>query len=70
MAHWSVGDRVMPVDEPDHPEGPVGEVVMPTALGEVIVSFPLMGSKVYAPHKLMAAPSEDISEQDQARPSA
>jgi hypothetical protein len=42
----------------DHPEDPVGEVVMITANGGVMVKFPLAGAEVYSPDELTRAPSE------------
>ncbi|MYQ48769.1 hypothetical protein GTW40_27685 [Streptomyces sp. SID4985] len=59
MSQWSVGDRVTPVGDSDHPEDPIGKVVMITAYGEVIVNFPQAGPEVYAPDELVPAPPED-----------
>ncbi|MFD8914752.1 hypothetical protein [Streptomyces sp. NPDC059575] len=59
MSRWFVGDRVTPVGDSDHPEDPIGKVVMITAYGEVIVHFPQAGSEVYAPDELVPAPPEE-----------
>lgn len=58
MTQWAEGDRVTPVVPTDHPEDPVGEVVMITANGGVMVKFPLAGAEVYSPDELTRAPSE------------
>lgn len=58
MTRWTEGDLVAPVVPTDHPEDPVGEVVMITANGGVLVTFPLAGAEVYSPDELTRAPSE------------
>ncbi|MEU6657848.1 hypothetical protein [Streptomyces sp. NPDC046821] len=58
MTQWVEGDKVIPVVPTDHPEDPVGEVVMITANGGVMVNFPLAGAEVYSPDELARAPSE------------
>ncbi|MFK0174205.1 hypothetical protein ACIQU5_36140 [Streptomyces sp. NPDC090306] len=58
MAQWAEGDKVTPVVPTDHPEDLVGEVVMITANGGVMVKFPLAGAEVYPSDELTRAPSE------------
>ncbi|MEU6622023.1 hypothetical protein ABZ926_14815 [Streptomyces litmocidini] len=62
MTEWSVGDRVTPTVNTDHPEDPVGEVVMVTANGGVLVKFPGAGAEVYRPDELTAAPGDPLDE--------
>jgi hypothetical protein len=59
VGQWAEGDKVTPAVPTDHPEDPVGEVVMITANGGVMVKFPLAGAEVYSPEELTRAPSED-----------
>ena len=56
MQHWSVGDRVTVTVPTDHPEDPVGEVVMLTTFGEVVVKFPKAGTEIHPPNHLTRAP--------------
>ncbi|MDI3406275.1 hypothetical protein [Streptomyces cavernicola] len=46
---------VTPLVPTDHPEDVVGEVVMITANGGVMVKFPLAGAEVYSPEELTRA---------------
>jgi hypothetical protein len=55
---WVEGDKVTPVVPTDHPEDVVGEVVMITANGSVMVQFPLAGAEMYPPDELAPAPVE------------
>ncbi|MEV5982816.1 hypothetical protein [Streptomyces sp. NPDC052114] len=54
---WVVGDRVAAAVETDHPEDPIGEVVMITADGGIVVNFPQAGAEIYGPDELVAAPA-------------
>ncbi|UUU25127.1 hypothetical protein [Streptomyces sp. DSM 40750] len=56
MARWHEGDIVTPNVPTDHPEDPVGEVVMANPDGGVLVVFPLAGHEIYHPDEL--APAE------------
>jgi len=55
MGRWHVGDVVTPLDDPDQVDDPVGVVVMLTAVGDVLVNFPLGGSGAYGAEELTAA---------------
>lgn len=61
MNDWSTGDRVTVTVETDHPEDLVGEVVMTTADGGVVVNFPHTGAEVHRPEDL--APAPDVAPQ-------
>ncbi|EKX67562.1 hypothetical protein Sipo8835_00300 [Streptomyces ipomoeae] len=56
MTRWHEGDVVTPKVPTDHPEDPVGEVVMAASDGGVLVVFPLAGHEIYHPDDL--APAE------------
>lgn len=59
MNDWSIGDRVTVTIDTDHPEDPLGEVVMKTADGAVVVNFPHAGAEVHRPQDLAPAPDGD-----------
>jgi hypothetical protein len=52
---FEVGDRVCVIGETDHPEDPVGTVVMFLAHGGIVVLFPLAGAEIYTAAELRRA---------------
>ncbi|MFE6887320.1 hypothetical protein [Streptomyces sp. NPDC057694] len=49
---YKPGDRVRPKEETDHPEDPVGTVLVRISTGELSVRFPLAGVEMYLDHEL------------------
>ncbi|MCY0927914.1 hypothetical protein OTB20_17180 [Streptomyces sp. H27-H1] len=60
MNDWSIGDRVTLTTATDHPEDPVGEVVMKTADGGIVALFPQAGAEVHRPEDLAPAPEPPV----------
>lgn len=46
------GDQVRPREETDHPEDPVGTVLVRISTGELSVRFPLAGVEMYLDQEL------------------
>ncbi|MCX3063770.1 hypothetical protein [Streptomyces beihaiensis] len=46
------GDRVRPKEATDHPEDPVGTVMVRISTGELLVDFPLAGGEMYLDEEL------------------